>query len=121
MRATGVFEVRQKPETQDKVGENTFGRWSLDKTFSGDMVATSRAEMLAVRSERTGAGAYVAIERVRGALGGRSGTFVLMHNGTMTLDSRQLTVTVVPGCSTDDFARMEGKMTINIAERKAPL
>ena len=43
------------------------------------------------------------MERVGGSLGGRSGTFVLQHSGTMTRGEPQLSVTVVPDSGTGDL------------------
>ena len=54
---------------------------SLDKRFHGELEATSRGEMLSAGTSVKGSAGYVAIERVEGTLEGRSGTFVLQHNG----------------------------------------
>ena len=53
-------------------------RTRIEKTFRGDLDATSTAEMLSVKGTGTGAG-YVALETVRGTLLGRSGTFAILH------------------------------------------
>jgi len=42
MRATGIFDVMQNLEAEDKVGDITFGRWPLDKTFLGTCPRTAR-------------------------------------------------------------------------------
>ena len=118
MKASGTFELVRKPVSEDKVGTLSFSRLSLDKTFSGDLVATSTVEMLAVGSEVTRSAAYVAMERVVGNLGGKNGSFVLIHNGSMDTKSQRLTVTVVSGCSTGELFNLEGKMTIDIKEGK---
>jgi hypothetical protein len=91
--ASGTFEVKMNPQVDDKVGDPTVGRMSLDKQFHGDLEATSKGQMLAVMSEVKGSAGYVAIERVRGKLAGRSGTFALQHSGTMNRGAAQLSVT----------------------------
>jgi hypothetical protein len=105
-----------KPERQDKVGDITFGRYIFDKVFKGDLEATSKVEMLAAGSDN-GSGAYVAMEHVNGKLNGKNGTFVLTHMGTRTSYSQELTVLVVPGCSTGDLAGLEGKLSIDIIDK----
>ena len=112
-RAVGTFSVTMKPESQDKVGDLTFGRYSITKTFSGGLEASSTLEMLAAGSE-AGSGAYVAIERVEGVLDGLAGGFVLTHRGFRTAQTQSLEVTIVPGCGTGELARIIGTMTIRI-------
>ncbi|HEY3665137.1 MAG TPA: DUF3224 domain-containing protein, partial [Polyangiaceae bacterium] len=83
--ANGTFEVTMSPEPPYDVNEGaSIGRVALKKQFKGDLEATSSAEMIGARSEVKGSAGYVAIERVVGTLGGRSGSFVLQHSGTMT-------------------------------------
>jgi hypothetical protein len=65
-----------------------------------------------------GSAGYVAIEKVSGTLGGRSGSFVLQHTGTMTRGTPQLSVTVVPDSGTGQLVGLTGSMKINIAEGK---
>jgi hypothetical protein len=55
---------------------------SIDKAFAGDLVGTSQGEMLFGGSPAEGSAGYVAIERVTGALQGRSGSFLLQNSGT---------------------------------------
>jgi hypothetical protein len=58
----------------------------------------------------------VAIERVTGALHGRSGTFVLQHTGTMAGGEQHLSITIVPGSGTGELVGIAGSMTIAIAD-----
>jgi hypothetical protein len=58
---------------------------------------------------------YVALERVTGALKGKSGSFVLHHTGIMNRGVPQLSVEVVPDSGTGQLMGLTGKMTINIA------
>ncbi|HQU07937.1 MAG: hypothetical protein B7X04_03090 [Parcubacteria group bacterium 21-54-25] len=115
LTAQGTFEVKLTPEGEDKVGGIIFGKYSVEKKFRGDLEAASTVDMLSATSD-DGSGAYVAIERVNGTLHGRSGSFVLMHNGTRTKTSQQLTITAVPGCGAGELVGLEGTMTINIVE-----
>jgi hypothetical protein len=118
MRATGTFEVKLKPQTDENVGDPTVGRMSLDKQFHGDLEGSSKGQMLAVQGDVKGSAGYVAMERVSGTLAGRKGTFALQHTGTMTRNTPELCVTVVPDSGTGELAGISGRMTINIADGK---
>ena len=90
----------------------------IDKTFSGDLDATSQGQMLTGMTEVKGSAGYVAIERVTGKLQGRAGAFTLQHTGTMSRGTPQLSVTVIPDSGTGDLAGLSGHMTIEISDGK---
>jgi len=116
--ASGTFEVKLTLEVDDKVGDPTVGRMSIDKQFHGNLEGSSKGQMLATRTAVEGSAGYVAMERVSGTLDGRTGTFALQHSGTMTHGVPQLNVTVVPDSGTGQLVGLTGKMTINIADGK---
>jgi hypothetical protein len=121
--ATGPFDVKITPQPpEDKVGDPSIGRMTIDKQFHGDLEATSKGQMLAAMTDVKGSAGYVAIERVTGTLhtpnGARSGSFALQHSGTMTRGAPQLSVTVIPDSGTGQLAGLAGKMTINVADGK---
>jgi hypothetical protein len=108
--ASGTFEVKLAPI--EAYGE--LGRMSIDKTFAGDLVATSKGEMLSAMGSVKGSAGYVAMERVTGTLDGKTGSFVLQHSGTMNRGDASLIVTVVPDSGTDQLAGISGKLAIKI-------
>lgn len=110
--AEGTFDVELTPEPE----ASGVGRMLMEKRFDGDLVGTSKGQMLTWRDDGGVPAAYVAIERVTGTLDGRSGSFVLVHQGTMTGEEERLAVTVVPGSGTDELDGLSGKMTIDIDE-----
>jgi hypothetical protein len=115
MRATGPFDVKLTPmPPEEGTPAGAPGRLRLDKTFHGDLQATSVGQMLAVRTPVEGSAGYVAMERVVGALQGRQGTFALQHSGTMTRGAPSLSVTVVPDSGTEGLAGLTGRMDILI-------
>lgn len=115
MTASGEFDVKLAAQlTQDK----SLGRLLIDKQFRGDLTGSSKGEMLSAATEVKGSAGYVAIEKVTGALQGRSGTFVLQHSGTMNRGDGQLSVTVVPDSGTGELQGIKGRMTIRIAGGK---
>jgi hypothetical protein len=119
MSASGTFDVKMKPLDQQEASESSVpGRMLLDKRFNGDLEATSSGQMLTALTDVEGSAGYVAIERVSGTLGGRSGTFVLQHNGIMTRGAQQLTITVVPDSGTDQLLGLAGEMEIDIVDGK---
>lgn len=118
-RAHGSFDVKVTPQGEDDAADGvTLARLSLDKQFHGTLEATSRGTMLAAGTAVPGSAGYVAIERVRGTLDGRAGSFVLQHIGTMTRGAPQLTIRVVPDSGTGDLAGIAGAMTIEITDGK---
>lgn len=114
VRASGPFKVTMEPQTQGASEGPVPGRLLLDKHFHGDLEATSKGQMLTALTETEGSAGYVAIERVSGTLGGRSGTFALQHSGVMTRGAQQLTITVVPDSGTGQLVGLAGTMEINI-------
>jgi hypothetical protein len=91
-----------------------YTRSRIEKTFHGDLGATSTVEMLSVRGEGDGAG-YVALETVRGSLHGRTGTFALLHVGTMTADDVWARWPIAPGSGTGALEGIGGEARIEIA------
>jgi hypothetical protein len=117
-RATGTFDVKLVPlPLYDSADSSLLGRMSIDKAFSGDLDGTSRGEMLSAGTAVKGSAAYVAIERVTGTVGGRSGTFVLQHTGIMNRGMPSLTITVVPDSGTGELVGLSGAMAITVGTK----
>jgi hypothetical protein len=114
-RAKGDFDVKVIPLTTDELsGASTLGRLAIEKQFTGDLIGVSAGEMLSAGTPVKGSAGYVAIERVTGALHGRTGTFVLQHTGTMTRGSPELIVSVVPDSGSGELTGLSGTMRIII-------
>lgn len=119
MHAAGTFEVKLVPEgTADAAEGTALSIMSIDKQFEGDLIGSSKGHMFASRTESNGSAAYVAIERVVGVVGGRRGSFVLMHHGTMTADGQSLRVNVAPASGTGELTGIDGTLEIRIEGRK---
>ena len=109
-RATGSFDVKITPLANDTAPEGSpLGRMSIDKQFHGDLEGTSKGEMLT---------AGTAIERVTGTLHGKTGTFALQHNATMTRGAGVLNIIVVPDSGTGDLTGLSGTLAIEITNGK---
>jgi Protein of unknown function (DUF3224) len=118
MVAAGPFDVKMNPEPSYETtdGGTVLGRVSLSKQFHGALDAASVVQMLSAGTGVKGSAGYVAIERVVGSLGGREGTFVLQHSGTMNRGAASLSVTVVPDSGTGALAGLAGAMAIDIVD-----
>ncbi|HUY24353.1 MAG TPA: DUF3224 domain-containing protein [Candidatus Saccharimonadales bacterium] len=91
-----------------------YTRVQISKTFSGDLEAQSKVEMLSVRAEPGGAG-YVAVERIVGKLQGKSGSFALLHIGTMQGTTPWARWPIVPGSGGGELVGISGEARIEIA------
>jgi hypothetical protein len=112
-RAAGTFNVTLVPQPADGHADAvTLGRMTIDKTFAGDLEASSVGQMLTGLSSVKGSAGYVAIERVTGQLAGRRGSFILQHSGTMNRGVGELMLTVVPDSGTDELVGLRGRMQI---------
>jgi hypothetical protein len=117
--AHGTFDVKLTPQTPSDSSEGAVGRMTIDKQFHGDLIASSKGEMLAIMSGtvKDSAG-YVAMEKVTGALQGRTGSFALQHSGTMNRGAQSLTLTVVPDTGAGELTGISGAMKIIITDGK---
>jgi len=115
--ARGTFTVKLLPLAFEGQPEGSrLGRMSIDKAIEGDLVATTRGQMLSAFGEVAGSAGYVALERVEGSLRGRAGSFVLQHTGTMNRGVPGLRVSVVPDSGTGALAGLSGEFRIIIAD-----
>lgn len=114
--AQGPFDVKLTPQAADTREAAAFlGRLNLDKTFHGDLEATSVGQMLAARGSRPESAGYVAIEQVTGTLGGKSGSFMLQHSGHSSPEGQSLTISVIADSGTGELAGLSGTMSVDIA------
>ena len=120
MKITGSFDVKLNPIEGYAKGQHgvQLNRMSLDKTFHGELEATSKGEMLSAMTPIKGSAGYVAIEQVEGSLSGKSGSFVLQHFGMMERGKDRLILEVVPDSGTGELEGLTGSMAINIEDGK---
>ena len=117
--ARGEFDVKIGPQKDEGLGDATIGRMSIDKVYHGDLEGTGLGQMLTGMAEAVkDSGTYVAIERVRGTLLGRQGSFAVWHAGTMTRGAQTLMITVIPDSGTGELTGIDGTMTIEIRDGK---
>lgn len=120
MEAHCTFDVTGwEPSPGDNPEEGpSLARVAIRKKFQGDIDGESAGEGLfcGLNDPEAGAG-YLVSERVRGALAGRSGTFVLQHGGVMGPGMAPRSFgNVVPGSGTGELAGLRGEVEISRTE-----
>ncbi|MGY3230729.1 hypothetical protein ACVWWJ_002213 [Luteibacter sp. HA06] len=118
--ASGSFTVEVKPQTPDNPAAETSGvsRLSLQKQFQGDLEGTGQGEMLGAGDGKT-SGGYVAMEKISGTLGGRKGSFVMIHRALMAGGvPTEWTIDVVPDSGTEELKGLSGSLKITVADGK---
>ncbi|WP_394843424.1 DUF3224 domain-containing protein [Pendulispora brunnea] len=115
--ARGQFHVTKNAQPPYDTDDGVIlGRTTIQKQFEGDLEGTSVVEMLSAIAPVPESMAYVAIERVRARLHGKSGSFVLQHTGSMNRGASSLTITVVPDTGTEALKGIAGSMTIDFVD-----
>ncbi len=114
-QAKGEFTVELKPVSG---ADEAPARMSINKQFTGDLVATSVGQMMMDAVEANGMRVYVALETVTGTLDGKEGSFILAHRGAMSASAQELSVIVVPDSGTGNLAGISGTLAIDIVVGK---
>ena len=114
MQAKGKFTVKMDP-LPPKPAEGIAG-FALAKVFDGDLEGTSVGEMMTAGDPTHGTSGYVALERVMGTLGGKTGSFVFQHSSTMNAGKFEQSIVVTPGSATGGLAGLSGSFVIHQAD-----
>jgi Protein of unknown function (DUF3224) len=118
LHISGEFDVKLTPQPPTAGEPVVPGRMLIDKQFRGALAGSSSGQMLAVQTDVKGSAGYVAMERFKGVLGERAGSFALQHSGTMDRGAPTLTITVVPDSGGGQLRGLSGTMKINIVDGK---
>jgi len=114
-RASATFvNTSYDEESYDDRDGTVLGRIHIARTFEGDLDGESSAELLTARTE-SGSSAYLALDRIAGRLGGRSGSFVLSHHGTVSAAGAASAASLVPDSGTGELAGLRGRGEISVA------
>jgi hypothetical protein len=106
-RIEADFEIANWDETpfDDGVGVSKLTEALVAKNYSGDIDGTSTTKwLMAYAPDKTAT--YVGIERIKGTIGGKRGSLVLMHDGAFEGGAATATLRVVSG--TDELAGASG-------------
>lgn len=107
--ATAMFAIKgwdEKPY-DEAASLPKLTRASVTKTFRGDIEGESQVEYLMAYAS-DGSATFVGLERVRGRLGGKSGSFILQRTGTFKDGVADERFSVVPGSGTGELAGLRG-------------
>lgn len=115
-QAQGGFTVAMRPLELEGADNARRGRMVIDKRITGDLVATTRGQMLTAMTGVEGSAVYVAVEEVTGTLAGRSGSFMLHHRGVMARGAQELSVLVVPDSGTGELTGIAGEFRIRVVD-----
>jgi Protein of unknown function (DUF3224) len=115
--ARGTFEVEIAPwGKEDRSDGNVLGFAVVTKRFAGDLEGNARGRMSTARTAVRGSAGYVMIERVRGRLEGRSGSFLFQHTGTLDRGAAVARIEIVPDSGTGALAGLAGRLSIRITK-----
>lgn len=123
-RATATFQITHWEQTPYHESAPALARAMVAKTFTGDLVGTSTAELLLCGGGESAAGGagYLAHEYVTATLSGRSGTFVLQHGGLSGGGGEPASFgAVVPGTGTGGLEGLVGEARFQHDENGAVL
>jgi hypothetical protein len=110
--ARGTFTIHLAPRLEELGGG--VRRFDFTKTFTGELEGSGEGAMLSVGDPQTGAAGYVAVETVRGRLGGRQGGFALQQFGTMDAGTQTLRYEVLPGSGVGELSGIRGVFRLAI-------
>lgn len=107
--ATGHTEVETRvPTVFDQVaGGPSLAEVQLTEKFRGDIEGEGTVRIIQA-ARNGGTASFTGIERVRGSIGGRAGTFLLQVSGTVAGKEMKSEWFVVPGSGTGDLKGLRG-------------
>jgi hypothetical protein len=118
-RANGHTEVKTyEPMAYDEMADGpSLVEIRVNETFIGDIEGEGTVRVIQA-ARKDGSATFAGIERVRGAVGGRKGSFLLQTNGTLVSREVKAEWFVVPGSGTGDLEHLrgEGGFTAQVGE-----
>ena len=112
--ATCTFAIASwEPEEYDDRDGVKLTRTRVAKTFQGDLQGQSTAELL-MAGAPGGSAVYVGLERIVGRVHDRSGSFVLVHDASMSSDGQSLNLTIMRDSGTGELQGIGGRGNITI-------
>jgi len=109
-RVKAEFEIASWDETpfDEAVGVAKLTEALVEKKYSGDIEATSTTKwLMSYAPDKTAT--FVGIERIKGTVGGKHGSLVMLHDGDFKDGAATATLRIVSG--TDELKGLTGKGT----------
>lgn len=114
-RAISSFDITAwEPQEYDDQDSVKLTRTRVTKTFHGDLEGSSTAELL-MAGAPGGSAVYVGIERISGRLDERAGSFVLVHDASMSSEGQSLSLVIMRDSGTGELKGIRGEAAIAIA------
>lgn len=109
-RATGHTEVKTyAPTPFDEIADGpALVEVQLTETFHGDIEGEATVRVIQA-ANKDGTMRFVGLQRVRGSIGGRAGSFLLQPSGTVVSKETQAEWFVVPGSGTGELKGLRGE------------
>lgn len=108
INATFAVESWDEQPFDEATGLPKLTHASVTKRFSGDIDGESATEWLMAYND-DGSATFVGMERIKGAVAGRTGSLVLQHVGTFQDGAARAELTVMPGIGTDALMSVVGR------------
>lgn len=108
-RGTATFEIGswdENPILEREDGAKVT-RAEVSMSFEGDLTGDGAVEWLMAYAD-DGTAIYVGVERIVGALGDKTGSFVVQHVGSFDGQIAKSDLTVVPGSGTGELDGLTG-------------
>jgi hypothetical protein len=103
-----IIVQSSKAQPYDQTASPALMEIHLNEMFAGDIDGQSLVRALQVQRDDHSA-SLVSVQRFRGKLGGRQGTFVLQGQEVVKDGKIKATWFVVPGSGTDELSRLRGE------------
>ena len=114
-RAISSFDITAwEPQEYDDQDSVKLTRTRVTKTFHGDLEGNSTAELL-MAGAPSGSAVYVGIERISGRLDERAGSFVLVHDASMSSEGQSLSLVIMRDSGIGELKGIRGEAAITIA------
>jgi len=113
----GVFQIKNWDESpyQENDDGSKQSHAKINQSYSGAIEGTSELQYL-MSYQSPSSAVFVGHEVVNGKISGKSGSFVLQHNGTFENGVAKSTFHIVPGSGKEGFADIEGSGSFESTE-----
>lgn len=108
--ATYVLASWQESAFSEAQGAGKLTRASVRKQYKGDIEGESVLEYV-MAYNADGTASYTGFERITGRLGGKTGSFVLRHDGRFEGGVARTKMEIVPDSGTGELAGLRGEGT----------
>jgi hypothetical protein len=117
--AASTFKVKSWDEKpyQELEGGAKFTRAAVTYLYEGDVTGEGTVEYL-MFYPGDGTATYTGLERLVGSVGGKSGSFVLQHNGGDDGSAARTTTTVVAGSGTGELRGLRGTGSVEASHNQ---